>query len=232
MTVVPLEPTTTINTAPVAPPAPVVPNPGWPGQPPGPPNFPSAQPGSGQPGYAQPGYSAPGYAAPPGYTPAQPWVAAAPTYSTSSFVVLAAMVLVILGVAVAVLGAWLLTQGPQLNDLIQRMRSIDLLVFKPTKDQLKAAFSASPGALIVLGVLQLLVGAFVLAHRGWARWLGLLLGLLGLLLSIVAVTSAVALVPGQSVQLIVAIVLLVGYALVVLALLAGGGHFRRRYPGR
>jgi hypothetical protein len=92
--------------------------------------------------------------------------------------------------------------------------------------------SASPGFLMVLGVLQLLVGVFVLGHRGWARWLGVLLGLIGLLFSIVAVTSTTALIAGASVQLIIAIAFLVGYAFVVLALIAGGGHFRKRYQGR
>jgi hypothetical protein len=142
------------------------------------------------------------------------------------------MLLVIVGVTLAVLGAWLLTQGPALTDLVQRLKSVDLVVLKPTKDQLRSLVSASPGALMVLGVLQLLVGAFVLGHRGWARWLGVVLALLGLIFGIVALTSTVALVPGVSVQLIVAIVFLVAYAFVILALIAGGGHFRGRYPGR
>ena len=174
----------------------------------------------------QAGYDAPGYPA------AQTWGAAAPTYGTSVFVALAAMLLVILGVVLAVLGAWLLTQGPALTDLVQRLRSVDLVVFKPTRDMIRSVVSASPGTLMVFGVLTLLVGAFVLGHRSWARWLGVLLALFGLLFSIVALTSTLALVPGASVQLVVAIAFLVAYALVVLALIAGGGHFRARYSGR
>ena len=228
MAVDPLEPTTTINVSPAAPPAaPVYPQPantGWQGPPPGAANL----PGQWQP----PGYGQPGYAAPAGYPAAQPWGAAAPTYRTSVFVALAAMLLVIMGVVLAVLGAWLLTQGPALGDLVQRLRSVDLVVFKPTRDQLRSLVSASPGTLMVFGVLQLLIGAFVLGHRSWARWLGVLLALLGLLFSIVAVTSTMALVPGASVQLIVASALLVGYAIVLLALIAGGGHFRARQAGR
>lgn len=229
MGVDPLEPTTTINVsapAPSAPPTPAgypqPPGPGWPGQPPGPPNFP-AQQGQWESGYGQPGYGGP---------PAQPWGTAAPTYGTSVFVALAAMLLVIMGVVLAVLGAWLLTQGPALSDLVQRLRSVDLLVFKPTRDQLRSVVSASPGTLMVIGVLQLLVGAFVLGHRSWARWLGVVLALLGLLFSIVALTSTMALVAGASVQLIVAIAFLVAYAFVVLVLIAGGDHFRPRQRGR
>jgi hypothetical protein len=226
----PLEPTTTVTVAPPAQPAyPQPPNQGWAGPPPGAANL----PGQWQsPGYGQPGYGQPGYTAPPAYPAAQPYGAAAPTYGTSVLVALAAMLLVIMGVVLAVLGAWLLTQGPALTDLVQRLRSVDLVVFKPTRDTIRSVVSASPGALMVLGVLQLLVGAFVLGHRGWARWLGVVLGVLGLLFSIVALTSTMALIPGTSVQLIVAIAFLVAYAFVVLVLIAGGGHFRARYPGR
>ncbi|HUP83081.1 MAG TPA: hypothetical protein VM284_02710 [Candidatus Limnocylindria bacterium] len=246
MTVDPLEPTTTITAAPPMPPGAVPlaptyppppaqpPNQGWPGQPPSAANLPSQYQASGygQPGFGQPAYGQPGYGAPPGYAPAQQWGAARATYGTSVFVALAAMLLVIFGVVIAVLGAWLLTQGPALNDLIQRLRSVDLIVFKPTREELRQAFSALPGVLMVFGVLHLLVGAFVLAHRGWARWLGVLIALIGLPVSVLALTSTLALVPGASVQLIVSIALLIGYAFIFLALIAGGGHFRARYQGR
>lgn len=224
MAVDPLEPTTTVNVAlPAAPAYPQPPHQGWQGPPSGAANLP------GQ--WQSPSYGQPGYGAPPAYPAAQPYGAAAPTYGTSVFVALAAMLLVIMGVVLAVLGAWLLTQGPALGDLVQRLRSVDLVVFQPTRYQLRTVVSASPGALMVLGVLQLLVGAFLLGHRSWARWLGVLLALLGLLFSIVAVTSTMALAPGASVQLIVAIAFLVSYAFVVLALVAGGGHFRARHAG-
>jgi hypothetical protein len=222
----PHDPITTVNVAPPAPASYPQPpnNQGWPGQPPGAANLPGQWP--------QTDYGTPGYGVPSAYPAAEPYGATAPTYGTSVFVALAAMLLVIVGVTLAVLGAWLLTQGPALTDLVQRLKSVDLVVLKPTKDQLRSLVSASPGALMVLGVLQLLVGAFVLGHRGWARWLGVVLALLGLIFGIVALTSTVALVPGVSVQLIVAIVFLVAYAFVILALIAGGGHFRARYPGR
>ena len=228
MTVDPFEKTTTIPVGqPTTPPYPQPqppaypqpPNQGWPGQPPGAANL----PGQGQSNsYGQQGYGQ------PGYPQAQPYGAAAPTYGNSVFVALAAMLMVIMGVALAVLGAWLLTQGPALSDLVQRLRSVDLVVFKPTRESLRTMVSALPGVLMVFGVLQLLIGAFVLRHRRWARWLGVILALLGLVSSIVALTSTMALIPGASVQLIVAIAFLVGYGFVVLALIAGGGHFRAR----
>ena len=221
----PLEPTTTVHVVSAPPVSPTPPpSQAWSGPPPGAANLP------GQ--WQSPGYGQPGYGAPAAYPAAQPYGAAAPTYGTSVFVALSAMLLVIMGIALAVLGAWLLTQGPALSDLVQRLRSVDLVVFKPTRELLRSVVSAFPGTLMVLGVLQLLVGVFVLGHRGWARWLGVLIGLLGLLFSVVALTSTMALIPGTSVQLILSISFLIAYAFIVLMLIAGGGHFRRRYPGR
>ena len=194
---------------------------------------PSAWPGQGQwqqPGYgAPPAYGQPAYGAAPDYPAAQPWAGGAPMYRTSFLVALASLILIIFGVAVAVLGAWTLTLGPDLGRFI---RDNDIAIFgrQIERDTLKSIISPMPGILMVLGLLQLLVGAVVLAHRNWARWLGVLLALLGLIVSVIALSAVLALVPGVSVQLMAASTLVIGYALVLLALIAGGGHFRRRYP--
>ncbi len=231
---------TTINPIP---PAPAGMAPINPAMPPAPPAYPQAPvssqtpaypqpPASGwpgqsqwqQPGYgAQPGYAQPGYAA--GYGPQDAWAGA--QYGTSAVVVLAALVLIVFGVAVAVLGAWTLTLG---SDLGRFIRDNDIAIFgrQIERDTLKAIIQPMPGILIVLGLLQLLVGAVVLAHRNWARWLGVLLALLGLVVSVIALSAVLALVPGVSVQLVVASALVIGYALVLLGLIAGGGHFRPR----
>jgi len=143
-----------------------------------------------------------------------------------------ALLVVMAVLAVALLGGWTLTQGPQLSDLLSQLRRVDLIVFQPTRDQLQASFSLLPAVLMVFGLLQLLVGAVILAHRGWARWLGVLLALFGLLVSVVALIATMALIPGTSVQLMIAVVLLLGYAYVLLALFAGGSHFRANAPRR
>jgi hypothetical protein len=146
-------------------------------------------------------------------------------------VALAGVVLIIFGLAVAVLGGWTLTQGPELGRFI---RDNDIAIFGThiQRDTLKTILEPMPGILMVTGVLQLLVGAVILAHRGWARWLGVLLALLGLLVSVVALSAVLALVPGVSLQLMIAVVLLLGYAYVLLALIAGGSHFRASAPRR
>ena len=186
--------------------------PGWPQQPP---------PGQWQ---QPPPYAAP----PPGWAPQPAQWGAQPQQKTSTLVVLAGLVLIVFGLLVAVLGGWTLTQGPEIGRFI---RDNDIAIFgrQIDRDTLRAVLSPMPGILMVIGVLQLLVGAVVFTHRGWSRWLGVLLALLGLLVSVVAVSGALALVPGVSIQLMIAAVLLLGYAYIVLALIAGGSHFRARY---
>ena len=224
---------------PSQPPMPGQPMPGQPmqGVPPaqgwqqGPQGYPAPPPAQWQqPGYgAPPGYGPPGYGVAPGWAAAQPW--GAPVYRTSVLVALAGVVLIIFGLAVAVLGGWTLTQGPELGRFI---RDNDIAIFGThiQRDTLKTILEPMPGILMVTGVLQLLVGAVILAHRGWARWLGVLLALLGLLVSVVALSAVLALVPGVSLQLMIAVVLLLGYAYVLLALIAGGSPFRAGAPRR
>ena len=187
------------------------------------------------PGYAPPppGYAPPpgGYGAPPpGWAgqPQQQWVG--PQYSTSALVALAALVLVAFGILIAVIGAWSLTQGPEISRFI---RDNDIAVFGTQIDRetMRAILTPMPGVLMVIGLLQLIVGAGVFAHKGWGRALGVLLSILGVLVGIFAVSTALALAPGVSVPMLIAIVLLLGYAFVLLALMAGGSHFRARYQG-
>ncbi|MDL2336035.1 MAG: hypothetical protein QFC55_08395 [Chloroflexota bacterium] len=241
----PLQPTT-LNTIRPAPAGMAPINPAMPPAPPAYPQTPASPqtpaypqpPASGWPGqsqWQQPGYGAPptsgqsAYGAAPGYAAAQTWAGSGPIYKTSFLVALAGLVLIIFGLAAAVLGAWALTLG---SDLGRFIRDNDIAIFgrQIERDTLKAIVQPMPGILMVLGLLQLLVGAVILAHRNWARWLGILLALLGLIVSVIALSAVLALVPGVSVQLIVASTLVIGHAFVLLALIAGGGHFRAQYP--
>ena len=201
---------------------------GWQGQS----NVPGwQQPAPGWQPQGQPGWQGPPpYAGAPGWQPQQPW-AAQPRYGTSVLVVIAGLVLIAFGTLVAVIGGWSLTQGPEISRFI---RDNDIAIFgrQIDRETMRTVLSPMPGILMVFGVLQLLVGGVLLAHRSWARWLGILLALLGLLVGVFAVAASMALVPGVSVQMLVSIVLLLGYAFVLLALIAGGSHFRARYPGR
>ena len=201
----------------------------WQGQPPGPPQQWQQPPA----GWQQPGQwqgQPPPY--PQGWTPqGRQWTG--PQYSTSGLVAMAGLLLVLFGLVIAVAGAFGFTQGNELGRFV-RDYADRIAVFgqRIDREMLRAFLSAMPSVLVVTGLVQLLVGAGVLAHKGWARWLGALLSILGVLVGVFAVSAALALAPGTSVPMLISIVLLLGYAFVLLALLAGGSHFRARYPGR
>ena len=202
----------------------------WQGPPPGQQGWQQPPPGWQQ----QPGQwrGAPPSYPPPGWAP-QTQAYAGPQYSTSALVALAGLLLVVFGLVIAVAGGWGFTQGNELGRFVREYADrIAIFGQRVDRDTLRTFLSAMPTSLVITGIAQLLIGAGVVAHKGWARGLGVLLSLLGLLVGVFAVSAALALAPGLSVPMLIAIVLLLGYAYVLLALLAGSGHFRARYAGR
>lgn len=142
---------------------------------------------------------------------------------------MAALLLIVFGLFIAVIGAWLFTQGAELGRFI---RDNDIAVFgrQIDRETMRAVLSPMPTVLIVFGLLQLIAGGGVFAHKGWGRAIGALLTILGLVVSLFVVSAALALAPGVSVAMVAAAALVLGYAFVLLALIAGGSHFRARYP--
>jgi len=177
-----------------------------------------------QPGYPPQGYPQPVYP-PQGYAPT------GPMYSTSALVAVAGLLLAVFGLIAIVAGVWLLGQADELRQFIQRT-SINFFGSRLDQETLRAILSPMPGVLLIWGALEVILGAAIFAHKGWARAIAVLLSLLGILVGIAGVSFALALAPGASPALIAAMVILLGYAFIVLALIAGGSHFRRRYPQR
>jgi hypothetical protein len=124
-----------------------------------------------------------------------------------------------------------LTQGPAISAFI-RENDIALFGSQLSRETLRSILSPMPGVLMVVGLLQVISGIGVFAHKGWGRALGILFAVLGVLVGVFAVSTALALAPGLSVPMLIAVVLLVGYAFILLALFAGGSHFKRRYPAQ
>jgi len=143
----------------------------------------------------------------------------------------AGLLLAVFGIVDIVGGVWLLGQGAELRSFIQQT-SINLFGSNIGRETLRAVISPLPGVLLVLGALEIVSGIGVFAHKGWARALGILVSLLGVLVGVAGVSFALALASGLSMPLIGAAVILLGYAFIFLALVAGGGHFRRRFPQR
>lgn len=152
-------------------------------------------------------------------------------FNTSPLAVFAGLLLVVFGIGIIALGFFTLGQGAALSQFI---RDNDIKVFgaQLSRDLLRSVLAPSPAILMVLGTLQLICGIGVMAHKSWGRWLGFLIALLALVVSIFAVSIAYALAGGFTLPVIVGVVLLVGYVLIVLTLLAAGSHFRRRVAPR
>ncbi len=152
-------------------------------------------------------------------------------YSTSALVAVAGILIAIIGIIDIFGGVWLLTQGNELRSLIGRT-TINLFGTVIDRETLRALLAPSPGILMVFGLFELLAGIGIFAHKGWGRFLGIVAALIGLLVMIAGVSFAVALAPGFSVPLIGTIAALIAYAFILVALFAGGSHFKRRSPQR
>jgi len=175
--------------------------------------------------YPPQAYPPQGYQQP--YYPAQQ----VPTYSTSAVVAFAGVLLAVFGIIDIVGGIYLLGQGPQLRDFISRT-TVNLFGTVIDRDMMRALLSPAPGVLMVFGLMELLAGIGIFAHKGWARAIGIIAALVGLVVMIAGTSFAIALAPGFSVPLIGTIAVLIGYAFILVALFAGGSHFRRRNPQR
>ncbi len=179
-----------------------------------------AQQPYGQP-YAQPYAQNAAYAAAYG----QPAVKA--PFGNSPLAAFAGLLLLIFGIGVAALGVFSLTQGSEFARFLARPEVTFSIL---GKEQVRTILSAMPGILIVSGSLMLLAAVGALAHRGWGRWLGVLFALMGAVAAGYVISVALQLSSAFTVQLLITVVALVGFILIVLGLLAGGSHFRRRTP--
>jgi len=143
--------------------------------------------------------------------------------------ILAGIVLVIFGLIVTAVGAIAVIGGETIGNLFGTGAQ---------GDALRSAVTIIAVIILVIGILHLLSGIFTFAHRSWARWVGVILGVLGVLFGIASVlggtgprTSTV--INGQTVTtdpqsaLVTGVVILIAYAIVVLGLIMGGKHFRK-----
>jgi uncharacterized membrane protein HdeD (DUF308 family) len=175
------------------------------------------------------------YPGQPGVYPAYPQYAqTGPTYSTSAFAAFAGVLLLVFGLIDAVGGFWLFNQTDDLRQLVSDLARRNFSVSGTLLDRntLASILSPMPAIIAIFGVIEILTAVGIFAHKGWARALGVLGALLGLIASVAGLSFTLALVPGVSVQLLGAIVVILGYAFILLALIAGGKHFRRRLPQR
>jgi hypothetical protein len=178
-------------------------------------------------------YGQPGQPAWPAEAPY--WDQSAGGYGRSFAVVLAGFVLLTWGVVYAVGGGltmWLGNLDEVVKDLTLSAETMDLVA------EFNKQASAYGALLLILGITQSIGAVGILAHRAWGRAFGVVLGLLGTILGIGLLISSVDLNVGdQAIKgtlsdepsaLGLAILVLVSYAFIFLAMFAGRRHFRKK----
>jgi membrane protease YdiL (CAAX protease family) len=144
----------------------------------------------------------------------------------SGLVIIAALFLLLVGVLTALGGAILMLGGTVLGQL-------------GTTDTGTGVFGALGGfiagvaVVVIVWALLEIFGAFgMLFRRGWGRALGFIVGIIGAIftgLALLASLGSLGSTDGSSAGtgVLVVLVVFLGYAVTVFALVRGGGHFRR-----
>lgn len=155
-----------------------------------------------------------------------PGAAAAPPRSTSIFVVLSAIFLILTGLLLLGMGSLLLL-GSALFVGAEGGAEFEELVGGDLAGALAGIFAVVGAVAFGASLLQI-VGAFgMLAHRGWGRAIGLVVGVLGLLFWGLSFVGALGAPADAGSSLGFTGVLVAGYGLTVVALAGGAAHFRR-----
>lgn len=160
--------------------------------------------------------------------PATHW--AAPVYGNSVLVVMAGIVLLLFGLLAALAGVVGLAVGEVLDQLLRdAARQLDDSV-RIGREAIRGVVVGASLVTLLIGVLHLLSALGIFLHRQSARFVGIALAALGTLLGVVGVMQTM---PGRPIgdvdgSATVGLVIAVGYGFSLFALIAGGGHFRRR----
>jgi hypothetical protein len=173
------------------------------------------------------------------WEPARQWPEPAPPpdywyaarYPANPLVVLAAMVLLVFGLAVTLVGVLGLIGGVFLVAVLGDLLTTELAIAVDL-DAFATVALVAFGIVLIGGVLHLLSSIGIFMHRSWARAIGVLLAALGTMLGGVGIALVMQdAFPGQDVgrALTVPAIVAVGYGLTLFALIVGGNHFRRRY---
>ena len=144
----------------------------------------------------------------------------------SGLVIVAALFLLVAGVLTALLGAGLFLGGSLFGQVGTTATGSGVF-------GVIGGFISGVAVVVIVWALLEILGAFgMLFRRGWGRAIGFFVGIIGAIFTgfgLVASLGSLGSVDAGSTAGGVAVVLVVflGYALTVFALLRGGGHFRR-----
>lgn len=141
-----------------------------------------------------------------------------PRYGSSGLAISGAIALIVLGVLLAIIFAFALL----VFDAIAGFDAA-LQLNRAEADAVKVII----GAVLVVALVQVIAGIGVLAHREWARIIGIVTAVLGTLVGALGVIGVIA--EPDPPALVFALALLGGYALALFGLIAGAVQFRRYY---
>jgi hypothetical protein len=153
---------------------------------------------------------------------------AAPDYGSSGMALLGAVVLIVMGALVGIISLFVLLIGLAGRELLE-LADPALGDFGPG---FMTAIVVIAVIFIIVAVLHFVAGIGVLAHRTWARWLGIVIGVLGLVLGILAILGSVGDPTMAAGDWLVPVAWTVAYVLALVGLAGGGRQFERRYPYR
>ena len=145
-------------------------------------------------------------------------------YGTAGRVVFAGVVLFVFGLGEALGGAVGAVAAAALRKLFdQLLRNEGLRIEAASLTSLLTGVFVT---VLVLGIVQMIVAGGVFAHRGWGRWLGIVLALIGTIVG-AWLTYRVTAGDGRVASYVAPLAILIPYAVTLLALLFPADHFRR-----
>ena len=82
-------------------------------------------------------------------------------------------------------------------------------------------------SVVVVGVLEIAASIGVFEHRGWARWIGVIVAVIGLIFAFFALLGAMSDLSVDGASLVISILWVAANGFIVAALAAGWEHFEQ-----
>ena len=136
--------------------------------------------------------------------------------------------MLVVGGLVTLIGVGVLFAGMVAGPFIESFGS----AFPGGDSSVTAMISVIGVVIAVIGILEIAAGIGVFVHQSWARWLGIVLATLGLLLGFFMLIGTMSDPVGGGADLVISLLWVATNGFVVAALAVAGEHFQRVSPGR
>jgi hypothetical protein len=131
---------------------------------------------------------------------------------------IAGVLLMVIGAIVVLMGVGILFLGLAAGPLLD--------AFDPTFPGTE--FLTAVGlSVVVVGILEIAASIGVFEHRGWARWVGVILAVIGLIFGFFALLGSISDLNVDGASLVISILWVAANGFIVAALAAGWDHFER-----